>query len=79
MIAIGTDFKAPKQSDRRQWLKVELLLRLGYDFHPGQSGPGPRPRRLSEAVDFVRTEHPRSDTARETPALLREIARKRPR
>lgn len=79
MVAAGRDFKAPRRGDRRQWLKVELLLRLGYGFDPGQSGPGPRPRRLSDTVEFMRTWHPHGDSARAVPALLREIARKRPR
>ena len=52
LIAIGWDFKAPKQSDRAQWKKVELLVNAGFAFHSCGCGPGERPRRKSEVASF---------------------------
>jgi hypothetical protein len=56
MTPLGRDFKAPPRRDRAQWLKVELLHAFGVVFEtptetPG--GPGPRPGKLNEAVDFL--------------------------
>jgi hypothetical protein len=56
MVPLGRDFKAPTQRARSQWLKVELLHAFGVTFEapmdkPG--GPGDRPGRLNEAVDFL--------------------------
>lgn len=54
MVDLGLDFKAPRQRDREQWEKVELLYRHGYTFHScGCSGPGPRPNRLKEVPVFL--------------------------
>jgi hypothetical protein len=77
--SIGRDFKAPRQRDRKQWLKAELLVRMGYGFDPGPTGPGERPRRLSEVVDFLRTQVAHPDKIRAATQLLREIAKMRPR
>ncbi len=56
MAPLGRDFKAPPRRDRSQWLKVELLHAFGVIFeapmdNPG--GPGERPDKLNEAVDYL--------------------------
>ncbi|MFC4098892.1 hypothetical protein [Paenibacillus xanthanilyticus] len=55
MKDMGHDFQAPKQTDLKQWKKVELLYRHGYTYHScGCDGPGYRPATLAEAKVFVR-------------------------
>jgi hypothetical protein len=47
-------FQAPKQTDIKQWKKVELLYQQGYAYHScGCGGPGYRPSRLSEVPEFL--------------------------
>lgn len=54
MKDMGLDFKAPRQTDREQWKKVELLFANGYKFSScGCNGPGPRPARPKEVAAFV--------------------------
>src|SRR4026208_2377632 len=54
MQNMGLDFKAPRQSDIRQWKKVALLFAHGYAYHScGCSGPGPRPALLREVPQFL--------------------------
>ena len=51
---MGLDFKAPKQTDKEQWRKVELLSENGIDFSScGCGGPGFRPARLREVPQFL--------------------------
>ncbi|THB63983.1 MAG: hypothetical protein D6B27_11230 [Gammaproteobacteria bacterium] len=39
MFEAGTAFKAPKQSDKKQWQKIEVLLLSGYKFNAGYGNP----------------------------------------
>lgn len=49
MASLGHDFKAPRQSNRRQWEKVRQLAHSGLKFGScGCQGPGVRPRTLGE-------------------------------
>jgi len=49
MCDLGSDFKAPRQRDARQWLKVEVLASFGVTYRPGCcDGPGRRPAELTE-------------------------------
>lgn len=47
---MGRQFKAPKQSDKEQWAKVEALISLGMKFESGYSG---LPERLNEVTPFL--------------------------
>src|SRR5437867_1083821 len=54
MNNMGLDFKAPRQSDIRQWRKVALLFAQGHAYHScGCSGPGPRPATLKDVPSFL--------------------------
>ena len=54
MVAMGLDFKAPRQSNWKQWRKVEILTRHGIRFNScGCGGPGYRPRTLAEVRPFL--------------------------
>jgi hypothetical protein len=54
MAAMGLDFKAPRQSDIKQWRKVEILFRHGIAFRScGCAGPGFRPRTLRDVKPFL--------------------------
>jgi len=61
MVNMGADFKAPAQSNMRQWRKVELLVRAGVLFQirrftqseGDMAGPGPRPYSLREVEPFL--------------------------
>lgn len=54
MNDMGHDFKAPKQNDVKQWMKVEILFNNGFTFHScGCGGPGYRPAKLSEVEQFL--------------------------
>ena len=56
MKDMGHDFKAPRQKDLKQWLKVELLYNSGFTYHScGCGGPGYRPAKLYEVEDFIRS------------------------
>ncbi len=39
----GMAFKAPKQTDRKQWSKISVLLRTGYRFNPDFGNPFDEP------------------------------------
>ena len=57
---MGRTFKTPKQSDKNQWKKVELLWKAGFRFiGHGRDGP-PLPKTLQEAAAFIANnpEHP---------------------
>lgn len=55
MRDMGHDFKAPKQDDFKQWLKVQILYNNGFTYHScGCDGPGYRPAKLSEVQDFIK-------------------------
>lgn len=56
---VGLDFKAPRKSEIKQWLKIEKLVRAGIRFAPTgwqMDGPGPRPATLGEVDEFLRAE-----------------------
>lgn len=54
MNNMGRDFKAPKQSDVKQWTKVEILFQNGFTYHScGCGGPGYRPAKLNEVNEFL--------------------------
>lgn len=55
MENMGKDFKPPRQTDVKQWQKVQRLLVHGYRFHScGCCGPGPRPANLRDVDPFLR-------------------------
>lgn len=61
MKDMGHDFKAPKQSNIKQWAKVEILFNNGFTYHScGCGGPGYRPTKLSEVADFINDRTARS-------------------
>ena len=54
MNNMGLDFRAPRQTDKEQWRKVELLFRNGINFSScGCSGPGFVPARLRDVPQFL--------------------------
>lgn len=55
MYAMGRSFKAPRKSDKEQWLKVQYLYAYGFRFFSYRSCPdAPKlPERLREVEDFV--------------------------
>jgi hypothetical protein len=54
MADLGSDFKAPRQRDRRQWLKVEVLHGFGVTYRPGCcDGPGERPAEFRDLEDYL--------------------------
>ncbi|MFS0553950.1 hypothetical protein [Brevibacillus sp. 179-C9.3 HS] len=54
MKDMGHDFKAPKQTDVKQWKKVEILFQHGFTYHScGCGGPGYRPAQLNEVNAFL--------------------------
>lgn len=54
MKGMGHDFKAPKQTDVKQWKKVEILYQHGFTYHScGCDGPGYRPAQLNEVNEFL--------------------------
>ncbi|MBW5466874.1 hypothetical protein GPJ61_03155 [Brevibacillus formosus] len=54
MKDMGYDFKAPKQTDVKQWKKVEILYEHGFTYHScGCGGPGYRPTQLQEVNEFL--------------------------
>lgn len=62
MKNMGLDFKAPKQREAKQWLKVEILLKHGIAYQScGCGGPGPRPRRLREVASFLKQNRRRTE------------------
>jgi hypothetical protein len=70
MVDLGLDFKAPKQSDVRQWKKVQRLHEHGFSFHScGCCGPGLRPQELRDVDAFLHDQLPLSEGER----LLRLI------
>lgn len=60
MTIMGTDFKAPRQDDVRQWQKVAVLARAGIRFFPSSPDglPGQRPDTLAEVPAFLRRIYP---------------------
>ena len=88
MHNMGFDFKAPRQTDIKQWRKVELLHAHGYAYHScGCSGPGYRPKTLKEVPAFLaeeaerRQQHARQsrneERARERNARRKKAERRR--
>lgn len=54
-VFMGHDFKPPKQQNRNQWRKVELLYEHDYTYNScGCTGPGYRPHTLAQAKEFVK-------------------------
>ena|SRR5579863_4864924 len=57
LVAIGLDFKAPRQNNINQWRKVELLHSAGVHFgSSGWSGPGRRPKTLRDLREQITTD-----------------------
>ncbi len=65
---MGVAFKAPPSSHVKQWRKVELLIRSGFYFYPGQFGWARSPKTLREATALLRKKR----EGREPAALLRQ-------
>jgi hypothetical protein len=56
MVDLGRDFKAPRRQSVSQWRKVEMLAAAGITFDScGCSGPGSRPKSLSDAKSQLHT------------------------
>ena len=53
MHRMGVDFKAPRHADIRQWGKIQMLSAHGFIYAPYGSGPGHRPKHLSEVPNFL--------------------------
>lgn len=54
MVAMGKNFKAPKQTNKKQWEKVRLLYQNGFAYHPSCCNtPQYRPRKLNEVAKFL--------------------------
>jgi hypothetical protein len=56
MADMGSDFKAPRQRDKSQWLKVAILHAHGVRFtwdHDYDLGPGHRPATLADVEDYL--------------------------
>jgi hypothetical protein len=71
MHNMGKDFKAPKQSDVKQWKKVEILFQHGFNYHScGCCGPGLRPAELRDVEAFLADQLPQSEGEK----LLQTIA-----
>jgi hypothetical protein len=51
MSDMGRYFRAPKKSDTKQWLKVEMLFRAGVYFRSHEFGP--LPKTVAEAKAFI--------------------------
>ncbi|WP_127539321.1 hypothetical protein [Paenibacillus illinoisensis] len=65
MVSMGKDFRAPKQSDLKQWKKVATLYRHGFTYHSCGCGPGYRPAELRELAEFLeKSVHKRSEGER---------------
>jgi hypothetical protein len=72
MWEMGGTFRAPKQSDVKQWRKVEALVTSGITFHSyGSHGLGKFPKLLNEAAPFIERVRRRSEKKGER--LLRKI------
>lgn len=55
MNNMGHDFKAPRQSGKKQWKKVEILFKHGFAYHScGCGGAGYRPAKLYEIEGFLK-------------------------
>lgn len=53
MHRMGLDFKAPKQSDKKQWEKVRILWHKGIRWGScGCSGPGHNYQTLKDARNY---------------------------
>jgi len=52
MALMGRDFKAPRESARKQWEKVQQLRNAGIAFEYG-SAPVYRPAKLREVAPFI--------------------------
>jgi hypothetical protein len=55
MVDLGRDFRAPRKAATAQWEKVRRLVTAGLRFDScGCSGPGYRPRTLSDVKSQLR-------------------------
>jgi hypothetical protein len=52
MTMMGTAFRAPKQSNIKQWEKARLLIEAGFRFN---KDGGPKPRTLKDVPAFLET------------------------
>ena len=55
---LGRHFKAPKKTDKKQWNKIQFLVKNGFRFQKIRIGSGdhdtvPYPDTLEEAKEFV--------------------------
>ena len=74
MHDMGLDFKAPRQSDVKQWKKVRLLFENGFTYHScGCCGPGYRPNTVKEAEVFIHESTPLSEAQK----LLKKHVKRR--
>jgi predicted RNA-binding Zn-ribbon protein involved in translation (DUF1610 family) len=76
MWEMGRQFKAPKQSDVKQWRKVEFLVRKGITFHTQRNYKFRNmPKVLREVVPFV--QRVKRGEMSEGEKLLDKIAQRR--
>lgn len=67
---MGTAFRAPRRTDKPQWLKVEQLVRAGVLFYRNS---GPRPKLLNEVPAFLQANSRAKQSPRER--TLEQIAK----
>jgi hypothetical protein len=78
MCDMGSDFKAPRQRDTRQWIKVEILAMFGFFYRSGCcDGPGYRPAALNEVEEFLVDHGNRRDVVRREIERVKRIRRDR--
>jgi hypothetical protein len=53
MADVGLDFKAPRKTDRKQWLKAQLLFEGVGAFSGCGCGREPRPTHLRDVPAFI--------------------------
>ncbi|VUD56392.1 hypothetical protein TDB9533_02047 [Thalassocella blandensis] len=53
LVFMGRAFKAPKQSNKREWRKIQALIERGYNFNAyRQSNPLNYPKNLADLKAF---------------------------
>ncbi len=78
MCDLGSDFKAPRKRDARQWMKVEVLAGFGFTYCPGCcDGPGQRPAELTGVEEFLVAQGYRGEEVRQRIEAVKHVRRGR--